>query len=67
MEETRGIEEYHTKWKLYEENHSDRIFSDDIEIHILELSKFKEGDKPRPEDNWIRLIKSKGGRRYGII
>lgn len=67
MEETKGIKDYHTKWKLYEEKHPDRVFSDDIEIHILELSKFKEGQEQRPEDNWIRLIKSKGADDMGVL
>lgn len=60
MDETKELKEYHTKWKLLEEKHPDKVFSDDIEIHVIELSKFKEGGEARPEDNWIRLLKSKG-------
>ena len=60
MDETEGIKEYHTKWKLLEENHPRKVFTDDIEIHVIELSKFKEDGESRPEDNWIRLLKAKG-------
>ena len=32
------------------------IFADDIEIHTIELGKYKEGKEAKPEDNWIKFI-----------
>ncbi len=40
---TKGIERYHTKWSIREEEHLDTKFTDDLEIHVIELGKFKEG------------------------
>ncbi len=41
LEELEGIEEYHTKWSIREEKHLNRKLTDDLEIHIIELNKFK--------------------------
>jgi len=60
LQETKGIEEYHTKWEIREEKYCNVKLTEDLEIHIIELSKFKEGKERRPEDNWIRFIKAKG-------
>ena len=60
LEETKGIEKYHTKWEIREEENIDKKLTEDLEIHVIELSKFKEGQEIRPEDNWIRALKSKG-------
>lgn len=60
LEETKGIEKYHTKWEIREEENINKKLTEDLEIHIIELSKFKEGQEIRPEDNWIRALKSKG-------
>ena len=60
LEETKGIQKYHTKWSIREEENPNKKLTEDLEIHIIELSKFKEGQKKRPEDNWIRALKSKG-------
>lgn len=60
LEETKGIEKYHTKWEIREEENINKKLTEDLEIHVIELSKFKEGQEIRPEDNWIRALKSKG-------
>jgi len=59
LEQTKGIEKYHTKWNIREEDEHDKIYTDDLEIHIIELAKFK-GEEERPEDNWIKFIQ--GGK-----
>ena len=45
-------EEYHNVYCL--RNIRGELFSDLLEIHILELAKALVGS--RPEDNWIRLL-----------
>ena len=60
LEETKGIEKYHTSWHIREDENLETKLTNDLEIHVIELNKFKEGQEPRPEDNWIRALKSKG-------
>ncbi len=36
--------------------HTERIFTEDIEIHVIELNKFREGQEERSED----MLKAKG-------
>lgn len=43
------IEEYHTKWKLREEKKKEKILTEDIEIHILEMEKMKNRVKEKDE------------------
>ena len=59
LEETMGIKKYHTKWELREEEYSDKRLNQDLEIHIIELGKFNEGEEIEvgPDENWIRFIK----------
>lgn len=64
---TKGIEGYHTKWSIREEEHLDTKFSDNLEIHVIELNKFKEGGEERPEDDWIRFIKAEGAEDMARI
>lgn len=59
LEETNGIKRYHSKWEIRETESREKKLTEDLEIHIIELSKFKEGKKKRPEDNWIKAIKAK--------
>ena len=56
LEELEGIEDYHTKWELVDIEHLDKRLTEDLEIHVIELNKFKEG-KDIPEDNGIKFIK----------
>ena len=55
IEETKNIEEYHTKWTIREEENLSEKLTNDLEMHIIELSKFKEGQN-KPEENWIKFI-----------
>ena len=59
LKETKGIEEYHTIWEIRERKYLERKLTEDLEIHILELNKFKEGREERPEDNWIRFLRAR--------
>ena len=60
LEETKAIEEYHTQWELREKKHKELKLTEDIEIHIIELGKFKVGKEERPEDVWIKVLKAEG-------
>jgi predicted transposase/invertase (TIGR01784 family) len=66
LEETKEKKKYHTKYGAYEmisideEDYWERIrISDKLEVHIIELRKFKLS-KDKEKDNWIRFIKAKG-------
>ena len=58
LKETEGIEDYHVEWGLMAKKQGTKeiIFADDIEIHTIELGKYKEGKEAKPEDNWIKFI-----------
>ena len=57
LERLREIEGYHTKWQIREENHLEMKLTNDLEIHVIELGKFKEGEKGLEESEWIRFIR----------
>ena len=42
LENLKEISEYHTIWNLREQVHKNKILSQDVEIHILEVPKIKE-------------------------
>ena len=60
LEETKGIKEYHTEWEIRERKHPEKTFSKDLEIHVIELNKFNEGQNEGADANWIRFIKARG-------
>lgn len=53
---TKHIDHYHTIWNISERLHHDTKLTSHLEIHIIELSKFKE-DKSNPENDWIKFLK----------
>jgi len=55
LEQLQGIEDYHTTWHLREDRHLDTKLTSFLEIHIIELNKFKEG-KENPDNDWIKFI-----------
>ncbi|MCI8396220.1 MAG: Rpn family recombination-promoting nuclease/putative transposase [Clostridia bacterium] len=58
LNETKEIEEYHTIWKLRENRYHNIVLTNNLEIHIIELAKFKTNkEKPQLADNWIKFIK----------
>ena len=57
---TKGIETYHTKWEIRERNNLDKLFTNNLEIHVLELNKYKDGQGDIEKGNWIKFIKEGG-------
>ena len=56
--------EYHTKWHIVEDTEKDKILTDVLEIHFIELKKFIKSEK-NPEnkkEEWLYFLDySKGG------
>ena len=51
--------EFHTQWKIIEENHPKTILTNKFEIHILELEKVKEEYKKNKENKkaqWLLFL-----------
>lgn len=67
LQETEGIEEYHTKWSIQEEKYRNKKFTEDLEIHVVELKKFEQRKEESPVDNWIEFIKARGKEEMGKI
>ena len=60
---TEGIEEYHTIWEIREKNNIEMKYTDDLEIHIIELEKYKDGEQDKEKGNWIKFIKDGGNAK----
>ncbi len=59
MKELEEIKEYHTKWNLREEKHREKIFTKNIELHILEIPKMKEKEGKTDElELWLKFIEN---------
>ncbi len=56
LKQTEGIQNFHTRWNIREEKETDKILTNDLEIHIIELKKFKQRKEETPVDNWIEFI-----------
>ena len=41
---------------MREEKHSEYIFSNDIEMHIIELKKLENAKEDTPEIDWLKFI-----------
>ncbi len=50
--------EYHTKWHIVEDTEKDKILTDVLEIHFIELKKFiKEEKKPEnKKEEWLYFL-----------
>ena len=50
--------EYHTKWHIVEDTEKDKILTDVLEIHFIELKKFiKEEKKPQnKKEEWLYFL-----------
>lgn len=57
LKELEGIEKYHTIWNLREEEYNNRILTEDIEIHILEMPKVKETETGELA-LWLKFIEN---------
>ena len=58
VERLKGIENYHTKWNIREEEKRDIILTDKLEIHIIELGKLKDKDSKEKLKEWCKFIKA---------
>ena len=50
--------EYHTKWHIVEDKEKDKVLTDVLEIHFIELKKFIKADK-KPEnkkEEWLYFL-----------
>ena len=57
LEELKTLKEYHTVWNLRERKNKEKILTQDIEVHILEMPKI--GDTEKDElALWLRFIKN---------
>jgi predicted transposase/invertase (TIGR01784 family) len=60
LEKLKNIDKYITKWNIREEENVQTVLTDDMEIYIIELPKFKESNKKDNEtrklDSWINFI-----------
>lgn len=53
--QTEGIEEYHTIWHIREDKYTEKTLTSNLEVHVIELNKFKEGMET-PESDWVKFI-----------
>ncbi len=60
IEKLKPIKKYKTKWNFREEDYSDIILTDAMEIHIIELSKVKEFSENKELDIWVNFINGVG-------
>ena len=59
LEKLREIEEYCTKWRIYEEKHKNISLTNHLQFYILELTKFDETKVAKTDkDFWIKFIKT---------
>lgn len=51
------IKKYHTKWNIREEDYKDIILTEDLEIHIIELPKYKKMRENKENKNiWLEFL-----------
>lgn len=59
LEQLKDVENYHTVWNLREANHPNKIISNTIEMHILEIPKVKNLEIFKDElAQWLRFIEN---------
>lgn len=62
IKELKEIDEFHTKWNIREEKHSDIILTSKLEFHIINLNNLDKvidiSDKEKALLNWCRFITS---------
>ena len=61
MEQIKGIEKFHTKWNIREEEYTKIILTDKLEFHIInlkKLEKMKKNEKEKELINWCKFIVS---------
>ena len=62
IKELKEIDEFHTKWNIREEKHSDIILTSKLEFHIINLNNLDKvitvNEKEKALLNWCRFITS---------
>lgn len=58
LKKLERINKYLTKWNIREENYTDLILTDDLELYIISLPKYKEqkNKKQSELDLWLEFI-----------
>ncbi|MBQ2917491.1 MAG: Rpn family recombination-promoting nuclease/putative transposase [Clostridia bacterium] len=63
LKELKDIVKYHTIWNLREKDFPNKIISNNIELHILEIPKIKIVDTVRDElAQWLKFIENPGNK-----
>lgn len=63
LEETENIPKYHTIWNLREKDYYEKIITNNIEMHVLEIPKIKEGQILKDElAQWLKFIENPGNK-----
>lgn len=60
IENLKVIKKYKTKWNFREEDYSDVVLTDAMEIHIIELSKIQQYSENKKLDIWVNFINGVG-------
>ena len=59
VEKLKDIKKFHTKWNLREAEYKDKIITDNIELHILEMPKVKRTETEEKElALWMKFIQN---------
>jgi predicted transposase/invertase (TIGR01784 family) len=57
LDNLKHIPNYHTIWKMREETYTDTVFTDVLELHVLEIPKIKNIDFQKDElVQWLQFI-----------
>ena len=70
IEETEGIEEMETVWKMIETKKRQKILTEDLEIHIIDIRKAREmykKDKSNRKAQWIMFLDDPNSREVKEI
>ena len=70
IEETKGIEEMETVWKMIETKKRQKILTEDLEIHIIDIRKAREmykKDKSNRKAQWIMFLDDPNSREVKEI
>ncbi len=63
LPQLKDIPDYHTKWNLREMNYPDKILTNDIEMHVLEIPKINKNEMLKDElIQWLDFIKNPGSK-----
>lgn len=63
LEETENIPKYHTIWNLREKDYYEKIITNNIEMHVLEIPKIKDDQMLKDElAQWLKFIENPGNK-----